>query len=72
LAARFFAALLPSPHSYLRFVVDRDMQIAARDAHVGVPCGISDLGERPTAGVGMIDKRVPLVMNGEPLAPRGP
>ena len=36
------------------------------------PRSASDLGERPTAGVGMIDKRVPLVMNGEPLAPRGP
>ena len=48
------------PHG---IVLDRHVQIARRDAHVGVPRGVSDLGQRPTAGQGMADERVPPVVD---------
>jgi len=41
------------------------MQIPARNAHVGVPCSVSDLGQRSSASQRMTDKRVPSVVDGQ-------
>jgi hypothetical protein len=45
------------------------MQIAARDAHVAVPSGITDLGQRPSASQRMAEKGVAAVVNGQRLEP---
>ena len=37
-------------------IVHRHVQIAARDAHVGVASGVADLGQRSSAGQGMADE----------------
>ena len=54
-----------------RLVIHRDMEIAARDAHVGVASGVPDLGRRPTTGQGMADKRVATVVDGQSVVSGG-
>jgi hypothetical protein len=44
-------------------IVNGDVQIAACDAHIRMSSGISDLGQRSSAGQGMADKRVAAVMD---------
>jgi hypothetical protein len=45
------------------------MQIPARDTHIGVPCGIANLGQRASARQVVADKRVPAVVDGESSQP---
>ena len=55
------------PHDSL--VVHRHVQTAARDTHVGVPCGVPDIGQRSPPGQGVADECVAPVMVGQRLEP---
>src|SRR5205823_4094734 len=44
-------------------ILNRHMQIPARDAHIGVTRGIANFGKRPTTGQRVRDERVPAVMD---------
>ena len=48
-----------------RLIVHRNMQVAARDADVAMPCGVPHLGERSAAGQGVAKKPAPAVEDGQ-------
>jgi len=49
----------------LLVVVHRHVQVSRGDAHVRVPDGVANLGERAAAGQGVANKRVPAVVDGQ-------
>jgi hypothetical protein len=51
--------------SNLPFIIHRHMQIPRRDAHVGMPRGVANFGQRAAAGQGVADERVAAVVDGE-------
>jgi hypothetical protein len=53
------------------FVFDGHVEIAARNADVGMARSVANLGQRPSAGQGVADKGVSAVMDGQRLEPCG-
>jgi hypothetical protein len=54
-----------------RFVIHCHMQIAARDANIGVACGITHFSQRSPAGQGMAYERVATVVDRQRFEPSG-
>jgi hypothetical protein len=61
----------PEQASHSRLVLDRQVQIAARNAHVRVAGGIANLGQRPAAAQRVADECVATVVNGLRFEPGG-
>jgi len=51
----FFRLRNPKQIADIRFILNGDMKIRRRDAHVAVPRGIADLGQGPAASQGAAD-----------------